>query len=150
MDLRQTVLSAMEARHVSRYKLIQLLKGKRPDGGDVPDSVVYKYLRGESVIGSDDLGLIMDVLGLSPQPLTPPQQKQRAAKLGIRAERQEWLQALIADRPESERQRILELVQKQIDGESTPEITKELLSLLPKKLGVVEVAAVPPKRKGKL
>ena len=63
MDLRQTILSAMEARGLSRYALIQKLKGKRPGGRDVPAETIYGWLRGDSQIAADDLGLVLGALG---------------------------------------------------------------------------------------
>jgi hypothetical protein len=63
-DLRAAVLRRMKDRKVTTYKLIQLLKGKRDDGRDVPASTVYGFVRDGSPINSADLGLIMDVLDM--------------------------------------------------------------------------------------
>ncbi len=61
-DLRQAVLKELERRKWSRYKLVQLLKGKRADGTDVTQQSVYAFLRGQTSLNSDDLGLIADAL----------------------------------------------------------------------------------------
>ncbi len=63
-DLRQSILKELERREWSTYKLVQELKGKRADGGDVPSQTVYEFLRGETAINSTDLGLICEVLKL--------------------------------------------------------------------------------------
>jgi len=67
-DMREAVLREMKRRKWSAYRLIQSLKGRRPDGADVPATVIYKFLRGETAINSDDLGLIFDVLEIDPRP----------------------------------------------------------------------------------
>lgn len=66
-DLRQAVLDELERRGWSHYQLVQSLKGKRAGGKDVPAATVYEFLRGESSINSNDLGLIFDALGLEPK-----------------------------------------------------------------------------------
>ena len=43
---------------------MQALKGKREGGKDVPSQTLYEFLRGETAINSNDLGLIADVLGM--------------------------------------------------------------------------------------
>jgi hypothetical protein len=63
-DLRKAVLAEMNRRGWSTYRLIQELKGKRHGRKDVPAATVYEFLRGETTINSDDLGLIFDALGL--------------------------------------------------------------------------------------
>jgi hypothetical protein len=66
-DLRKAVLAEMGRRGWSAYRLIQELKGRRPGGKDVPAPTIYEFLRGETSINSDDLGLIFDALGLEPK-----------------------------------------------------------------------------------
>lgn len=63
-DIRKAVLAEMKRQKMSRYALIQLLKGKGDNGGNVPDATVYEFLRGASAINSNYLGLIFDALGL--------------------------------------------------------------------------------------
>jgi hypothetical protein len=63
-DLREAVQKEMERREWSTYQLVQALKGKREGGKDVPSATVYEFLRGETTINSEYLGLILDVLGL--------------------------------------------------------------------------------------
>lgn len=63
-DLREAVLSELGRRGWSHYQLVQALKGKRPGGKDVPPVTVYEFLRGETSINSNDLGLIFDALAL--------------------------------------------------------------------------------------
>lgn len=60
-DLRKAIQDELDRRKWSRYALVQALAGKRPDGSDVPEQTIYRFLRGESPINSDDLGLIFDV-----------------------------------------------------------------------------------------
>lgn len=63
-DLRAAVLAELKRTKWTPYRLIKELKGKRPDGSNVPDMTVRQFLRGETALNSDDLGLIFDVLGL--------------------------------------------------------------------------------------
>jgi hypothetical protein len=63
-DLRAAVLREMKSRGMTTYALVKALKGKRPKGTDVPAPTVYEFVRGDTAINSDDLGLIMEVLGL--------------------------------------------------------------------------------------
>jgi len=63
-DLHKAVLKELERRKWSHYQLVQALKGKRADGKDVPAATVYEFLRGETTINSEYLGLIFDALGL--------------------------------------------------------------------------------------
>lgn len=67
-DLRAAVQAELRRRKWSAYRLVQSLKGKRPDGSDVPPTNVYKFLRGETAINSDDLGIIFEVLEIDPRP----------------------------------------------------------------------------------
>lgn len=64
-DLFGAVTKALKRKKWSAYRLVQELKGRRPDGNDVPAGTVYSFLRGETAINSDDLGLIFDVLGIT-------------------------------------------------------------------------------------
>jgi hypothetical protein len=64
-DLREAVTKELERRGWSVYRLVQSLKGKRPDGKDVPPATIYEFCRGETAINSDDLGIIFEVLELS-------------------------------------------------------------------------------------
>lgn len=66
-DLLKAVTDELARREWSNYRLVQELKGKRPGKKDVPASVVYEFLRGESSINSTDLGLIFDAIGLEPR-----------------------------------------------------------------------------------
>lgn len=66
-NLRQSILDELKRREWSAYRLIQELKGKRPKGRDVPPATVYEFVRGETTINSDDLGLIFDALDLVPK-----------------------------------------------------------------------------------
>lgn len=63
-DLRAAVVKELERRGWSTYQLVQALKGKRKGGKDVPPATVYEFLRGETTINSEYLGLIFDALGL--------------------------------------------------------------------------------------
>lgn len=67
-DFRKAILAELKRREWSHYRLIQKLKGKRPNGKDVPPVTVYEFLRGETAINSDDLGLIADALGMKLKP----------------------------------------------------------------------------------
>ena len=63
-DLRNAINEELDRRKWSIYKLVQELKGKRPNGDDVPSVTVYRFLTGDSDINSTDLGIMLDVLGL--------------------------------------------------------------------------------------
>lgn len=63
-DLRKTVQRELKRQKWSAYKLVQELKGKRANGKNVPPAIIYAFLRGETTLNSDDLGLIFDALGL--------------------------------------------------------------------------------------
>lgn len=63
-DMLAAVRKALDKKEWSHYRLVQSLKGKRPDGKDVPASVVYGFLRGETAINHIDLGLMLDVLDI--------------------------------------------------------------------------------------
>jgi hypothetical protein len=63
-DLRDVIVKELKRRKLTKYRLVQELKGKRPDGSDVPSVTVYEFLGGDTAINSDDLGLIFDVLDL--------------------------------------------------------------------------------------
>jgi len=63
-NLRDAVLAEMERRGLTTYQLVQMLKGKRENGRDVPPATIYEFIRGETEINSADLGLICDALGL--------------------------------------------------------------------------------------
>lgn len=63
-NLRQAVLRELKRREWSRYRLVKELQGKRPNGENVPAVTVYEFLRGETPINSDDLGLMFDALGI--------------------------------------------------------------------------------------
>jgi hypothetical protein len=69
-DLRDAVRAEMKRREWKTYRLVKELKGKRPNGGDVPHMTVYQFIRGDGPINSDDLGLIFDVLDLEVSPRT--------------------------------------------------------------------------------
>lgn len=64
-DLRDAVIKEMKRQDVTAYRLIQMLKGKRPGGKNVPDATIYDFIRGDSTINSADLGLIFDALGMT-------------------------------------------------------------------------------------
>jgi len=63
-SLRRAIHRAMAARGWSNYRLIQELRGRRPEGGSVPGTTAYQFLRGERAISSDDLEIIFTVLGI--------------------------------------------------------------------------------------
>jgi hypothetical protein len=63
-DVRAAVLEKMSAKDVNPYKLIQMLKGKRAGGKDVPAQTIYAWLRGDNDLNSGDLGLVLDALGM--------------------------------------------------------------------------------------
>jgi hypothetical protein len=63
-DLHSAVVAEMSRQKMSTYALVKALKGKRPNGEDVPSATVYEFIRGETSINSADLGLICDVLGM--------------------------------------------------------------------------------------
>jgi hypothetical protein len=63
-DLRAAVQRELDRRGWTAYRLIQELKGKRPKGANVPPQTVYRFLRAEAAINSDDLGLIFDALDM--------------------------------------------------------------------------------------
>lgn len=67
-DFRAVVQAELDRRELSVYRLVQMLKGKRPKKKDVPPATVYAFLRGESTLNSADLGLIFDVLELDVKP----------------------------------------------------------------------------------
>ena len=66
-DFHAVVIARMKELDWSTYRLVKELKGKRADGSEVPQQVVYEFVRGETAIGSKDLGLIFDALGLEVQ-----------------------------------------------------------------------------------
>ncbi len=63
-DLRRAIVDELGRRKWTTYRLVQELKGKRPDGRDVPSATIYEFIQGKSPINSSDLGLIFDVLGI--------------------------------------------------------------------------------------
>lgn len=63
-DFRRAILKELQRREWSSYDLVQALKGKRPDGSDVPAATIYEFLRGATAINSNYLGLIADALGM--------------------------------------------------------------------------------------
>jgi hypothetical protein len=67
-DLREVVLKELRRREWSHYRLVQALKGKRPGKKDVPPVTLYEFLRGETPINSNDLGLIFEALELEIRP----------------------------------------------------------------------------------
>jgi len=66
-DIREAILVELKRRGWSNYKLVQMLKGKRPDGTDVTAGMLYQFLAGKTTINSADLGLIFDALELEPR-----------------------------------------------------------------------------------
>ena len=63
-DLRAKIVAEMERQHLRPIDLVRALKGKRKGGDNVPQATIYEFVRGDTAINSDDLGLICDVLGL--------------------------------------------------------------------------------------
>lgn len=70
-NLRDVVVEELARRDWSHYQLVQALKGKRPNGKDVPPATVYEFLRGKTTINSADLGLIFEALNLEPKRRKP-------------------------------------------------------------------------------
>lgn len=67
-DLREAVRAEMKRQDVNPYKLVQMLKGRRKGGKDVPAATIYQWLRDENDLNSGDLGLVFDVLHMTPAP----------------------------------------------------------------------------------
>ncbi len=65
-DFREVVRRTLRQRGMSKYDLVQALKGKGENGKDVPAVTVYEFLRDDkpTAINSTYLGLIFDVLGI--------------------------------------------------------------------------------------
>lgn len=74
-DILTAVKKSMKQQGITAYRLVQSLKGKRPDGKDVPAATIYGFLRGENPINSHDLGLIFDVLGWHLPPKDAPKRR---------------------------------------------------------------------------
>jgi hypothetical protein len=65
-NFREVVRRELKRQSMSKYDLVQALKGKRDNGKDVPPVTIYEFLRDEdpTAINSTDLGIIFEVLGI--------------------------------------------------------------------------------------